>query len=249
MHKNIYNNKTVKIFGINFIYGEYEDAIYRLNQGALMVVPAAPALAMINSDAKYYKALQKSDFAIPDSGFMILVLRLFKGIKIKKLSGLEFLKKFLNEEKLKQSNGIFFIDPTLEDSLINNEFLRKNGVIIGKSNHYIAPIYNNDNIIDTKLLDIIEKKKPKYIIINLGGGVQERLGLYLKNHLSYYPGIICTGAAIAFLTGRQANIPNFAEKFHLGWLYRCFENPKKFIPRYLKGFLLLPLLIKESINK
>jgi len=99
------------------------------------------------------------------------------------------------------------------------------------------------------LLDIIEKKKPKYIIINLGGGVQERLGLYLKNHLSYIPGIICTGAAIAFLTGRQANIPNYADKFHLGWLYRCIENPKKFIPRYLRGFLLLPLLIKESIKR
>jgi N-acetylglucosaminyldiphosphoundecaprenol N-acetyl-beta-D-mannosaminyltransferase len=249
MRENMDKNKTVKIFGINFINGEYEDAIYRLNKGALMVVPAAPALALINSDAKYYQALHKSDFAIPDSSFMILVLRLFKGIKLKKLSGLEFLKKFLNEEKLKQSNSIFLIDPTLEDSLINNKFLRKNGFIIRKSNHYIAPIYNSDNIIDTRLLDIIEKKNPKYIIINLGGGVQERLGLYLKNHLSYYPGIICTGAAIAFLTGRQANIPNFAERVNLGWLYRCINNPKKFIPRYLKGFLLLPLLIKESINK
>ncbi|MEA3438521.1 MAG: WecB/TagA/CpsF family glycosyltransferase, partial [Thermodesulfobacteriota bacterium] len=99
-----------------------------------------------------------------------------------------------------------------------------------------------------ELLDIIKKKKPQYIVINLGGGVQERLGLYLKNHLSYSPGIICTGAAIAFLTGRQANIPNFAEKLHLAWLYRCFENPKKFFPRYLKGFLLLPLLLKEKIN-
>jgi UDP-N-acetyl-D-mannosaminuronic acid transferase (WecB/TagA/CpsF family) len=248
MYKDI-NYNTVNIFGINFIYGEFEDALYRLNQGALMVVPAAPALAMINSDAKYHEALQKSDFAIPDSGFMILILRLFKGIKLKKLSGLEFLRKFLNDEKLKESNDIFFIDPTLEDSLINNNYLRRIGIIIEKSHHYVAPIYNNDNIIDTILLDIVEKKKPKYIIINLGGGVQERLGLYLKVHLSYCPGIICTGAAIAFLTGRQANIPNYADKFLLGWLYRCIENPKKFIPRYLKGFLLLPLLIKELIIK
>lgn len=214
-----------------------------------MVVPAAPALAMINSDVKYYQALKESDFAIPDSGFMILILKLFKGIKLKKLSGLEFLRKFLNDEILKQSNAIFLIDPTQEDSSINNKFLIKNGVLIKKSNHYIAPFYNNDNIIDTLLLDIIERKKPKYIIINLGGGVQERLGLYLKNHLSYIPGIICTGAAIAFLTGRQANIPNYADKFHLGWLYRCIENPKKFIPRYFRGFLLLPLLIKESIKR
>jgi len=134
------NNNTVKILGINFIYGDFEDAISRLNQGALMVVPAAPALAMINSDVKYYQALQKSDFAIPDSGFMILILKLFKGIKLKKLSGLEFLRKFLNDEKVKQSNDIFFIDPTPEDSIINNQFLIKNGVLIEKSNHYIAPV-------------------------------------------------------------------------------------------------------------
>ena len=248
MYKNI-TDTTLKIFGINFIYGEYEDALYRLNLGALMVVPAAPALALINSDVKYFNALQRSDFAIPDSGFMVLTLRIFKGIKLKKLSGLKFLRKFLDEEKIKQSSDVFLIDPTMEDSLINNKYLNKSGFLIEKSDHYISPIYNEDNIIDTKLLDIIEKKKPKYIIINLGGGVQERLGLYLKNHLSYLPGIICTGAAIAFLTGRQANIPNYVDKLHLGWLYRCIENPKKFIPRYIKGFSLLPILIKESIKK
>ena len=60
------------------------------------------------------------------------------------------------------------------------------------------------------------------MIINLGGGVQEKLGLYLKRNLNHETKIICTGAAIAFLTGLQANIPNIVDKIYMGWLWRIF---------------------------
>ena len=33
-----------KIFGINFINGDYDEAYSRLRSGGLMVVPAAPAV-------------------------------------------------------------------------------------------------------------------------------------------------------------------------------------------------------------
>jgi UDP-N-acetyl-D-mannosaminuronic acid transferase (WecB/TagA/CpsF family) len=94
------------------------------------------------------------------------------------------------------------------------------------------------------LLNNIESKKPKYIIINLGGGTQEKLGAYLKTHLSYKPAIICTGAAIAFLTGQQASIPTWGDKFFLGWLFRCIQNPKLYVPRYFKAFRLAAFMFR-----
>ena len=105
-------------------------------------------------------------------------------------------------------------------------------------------MYDKSNIIDPELLAFIEKKKPAYVLINLGGGTQEKLGAYLKKHLSYKPAIICTGAAIAFLTGRQASIPEWADRLFLGWLFRCIEKPKLYIPRYFKAFKLLGLMIQ-----
>ena len=68
------------IFCIHFINGDYKTAISLLKKGALMVVPAAPALATIKEDQLYYNALLNSDFAIPDSGLMVLVLKIFKFI-------------------------------------------------------------------------------------------------------------------------------------------------------------------------
>ena len=110
---------------------------------------------------------------------------------------------------------------------------------------YLAPIYPKvGKISDDELLAKIEKSKPKFVFIQLGGGTQERLGLFLKQKLSYKPAIICTGAALAFLSGQQAKIPMWADHLFIGWLLRCIHQPKTFIPRYLKAFKLIYLLFK-----
>ena len=51
---------------------------------------------------------------------------------------------------------------------------------------------------DAALLARIEARKPKFVMLNIGGGTQERLGHFLRSRLSYRPAIICTGAAVAF---------------------------------------------------
>ena len=84
----------------------------------------------------------------------------------------------------------------------------------------------------------------KNLFIQLGGGGQERLGLHLKNSLSQAPSILCTGAALAFLSGQQVAIPTWVDRFYLGWLFRCVDQPRVFIPRYLKSFRLLYLLFR-----
>jgi UDP-N-acetyl-D-mannosaminuronic acid transferase (WecB/TagA/CpsF family) len=82
------------------------------------------------------------------------------------------------------------------------------------------------------------------VIVTIGGGNQERLGLYLKRHLAYRPAIHCIGAAIAFLSGDQVHIPVWADRFYLGWLYRCLSEPKRYVPRYWNARKLLTLMLR-----
>jgi N-acetylglucosaminyldiphosphoundecaprenol N-acetyl-beta-D-mannosaminyltransferase len=234
-----------EVLGIKFLVGGYAQAKDLLNQGALMVAPAGPAITMIKKDTQYYSALKESDFAIPDSGLMVLVLRLFKHIKLTKLSGLRFLRSFFSEAELRKSRCLFIIDPNDYERSLNHCYLLAKGVSIDESDHYVAPSYRQTDVADYRLLQILNERRPRYIIINLGGGVQEKLGLFLRKHLNYRPGIICTGAAIAFLTQRQANIPPLIDKFHMGWFLRCLHDPKRFIRRSLEGLFLIPLILKE----
>jgi hypothetical protein len=73
---------------------------------------------------------------------------------------------------------------------------------------------------------------------------QERLDLSLKRNLDYLPAVHCIGAAIAFLSGDQVRIPKWADRFYLGWLFRCLSAPSRCIPRYWAARKLLPLMVR-----
>ena len=90
--------KFYNIFGISFISGGYQESKKKLDRGALMVVPSAPGLATVGKNLRYTEAVQNADIAIPDSGYMVLLIRLIKGIKINKFSGYDFLKNFFKEK-------------------------------------------------------------------------------------------------------------------------------------------------------
>ena len=79
--------------------------------------------------------------------------------------------------------------------------------------------------------------------MNIGGGVQEKLGLYIKKNIKFKCSIICTGAAIAFLTKRQAPINNFIDRLYLGWLIRTLFDPTKFFMRNLSSLKLVKFFI------
>ena len=94
------------------------------------------------------------------------------------------------------------------------------------------------SIEDTKLLGIIHARKPKHIVIAIGGGMQDKIGNYIKQNCGYRPGIYCIGAAPGFVTGDQVRIPMWADRFFVGWIFRVFAQPKIYLKRYWKARLL-----------
>ena len=95
---------------------------------------------------------------------------------------------------------------------------------------------------DRDLLALIEQHRPAHVIIAIGSGAQEKLGYYLRENLSYRPAIHCIGAALGFITGDQIAIPDWADRFYLGWFWRLVAQPRVFIPRLSRAFE-LPWLI------
>lgn len=238
------NNKLIKILGIDFFNGQTCEVIKALRSGGLLVVPSGPGLATIKSDTTYYKSLKAADLVIADSGYMALLWNLTHKQKVNRISGLEFLLNFFEDPEVKQDCNLFLVNPRQSEADANINYLNEHGFNLSEDCSYVAPLYDKKKIEDENLLKILEEKKPKYVIINLGGGVQEILGAYLKANLSYTPAIICTGAAIAFLTGQQAPVPTWADKLFLGWLVRCIDQPKQFIPRYLNAFKLMLVMLQ-----
>ena len=123
----------------------------------------------------------------------------------------------------------------------NIEWLMSHGIEVPADHVYEAPMYKGE-IEDPELLERLRNLRVKHVVVTLGGGTQERLGLYMKRNLNYLPAIHCIGAAIAFLSGDQVRIPAWADRFYLGWFFRCVSAPGRYVPRYWSARKLVPLL-------
>jgi len=233
-----------RILGIDFFDVSAKAAIEIMHGGGLLVVPAAPALKDLDRNPDYRDALLNADLVLTDSAFMVLIWNRLQSKPIKRLSGLEYLRELLLEPDVRQPGNTLWIMASPISAQRNLNWLAGQGITIPDDNVYMAPIYGSAPIADPELLDRLNRLRPQHVIVTIGGGTQERLGLYLKRNLAYLPAIHCIGAAIAFLSGDQVNIPVWADKYYLGWLFRSLSEPKRYIPRYWDARKLLSLMLR-----
>jgi UDP-N-acetyl-D-mannosaminuronic acid transferase (WecB/TagA/CpsF family) len=229
------------ILGIDFFQGSAELAVKIMQRGGLLVVPAAPALKDLETDAKYREALVNADMAITDSAFMVLIWNRLQGDNITRLSGLEYLRELLLQDELKVPGNTVWIMASPVSAKRNLDWLAGQGIPVPEECVYMAPMYGAE-IADPGLLELLERLKPQHVVVTVGGGTQERLGLYLKRNLSYLPAIHCIGAAIAFLSGDQVRIPMWADRLYMGWLFRTISEPRRYLPRYWEARRLYELM-------
>jgi UDP-N-acetyl-D-mannosaminuronic acid transferase (WecB/TagA/CpsF family) len=235
-----------RILGIDFFDGSAKEAIALMRtNGGLLVVPAAPALKDLDRSPDYRESLLNADLAITDSAFMVLIWNRLQPIPIKRLSGLEYLRELLLEADVRHPGNTFWIMASPVSAKRNLDWLAEQGINIPEDNIYMAPMYGNASIDDPALLERLNRLRPQNVIVTIGGGTQERLGLYLKRNLAYRPAVHCIGAAIAFLSGDQVHIPVWADKFYLGWLFRSLAEPKRYVPRYWDARKLLALMLRH----
>ena len=208
--------------------------------------PSGPGIASINSSKEYYNSLRKANYVFFDSGFFVLLLRIFKNVKVSKFSGYKFLFLFFEFLKLNKNKSVFCIDPNSNYSKSNKKFLKKLG--LKKIFNFVAPKYNLKNLSDQKLINKINKTKPDFVLTNIGGGIQEILAYELNKKLKRKTIILCTGGAISFFTGDQAPINNLVDKLYLGWLVRIFFNPIIFTKRYFYALKLIPMVIFNTVK-
>ncbi len=241
----------VTILGVDFFPGTAQEAVSKVLSGGLLVAPSGPGLAgSLIEDPAYAQALESADVVLPDSGLMILLwnsLARRKSPRLDRVSGLEFLECFLKdpEARLRLADS-FWVMPSEKEKQSNLQWLSADLQLnIPEASTYVAPMYPGSGPVeDVKLLESVQSSQPAVVFLNIGGGVQERIGHYLQQNLDPCPAIICCGAAIAFLAGGQARIPAWADRCKLGWLLRCLHKPSSFIPRYWKAKSLVPLLLR-----
>ena len=237
---------TVQILGVPIANLTIDEAVERVvANGGLVLAPSGPGLCNLERDPDYRDALLGSDVNLTDSGLVILVEALRSRRRRPRASGLGYIEALLARNELKLAGSTFWVMPSEAAKDRNLAWLRSQGLDVTDDDCYVAPMYpRRGRVEDPELSTIVEARRPTHVLICVGGGPQEKLGLFLKRELPYTPGIHCLGAAISFMTGEQASIPPWADRAYLGWFIRCLHDPRTFVPRYLKAFRLVYLLAR-----
>ena len=146
------------------------------------MVPAAPALKDVADNEEYREALINADVAIADSAFMVLLWNWMERDSIPRLSGLKYLRALLLRDRRSRVRKYILGDGRTRKCRQESCLAAIQGIEVPPECVYHAPMYGG-TIEDRQLIDNLEMLRPKHIVVTVGGGTQERLGLYLKRNL------------------------------------------------------------------
>jgi N-acetylglucosaminyldiphosphoundecaprenol N-acetyl-beta-D-mannosaminyltransferase len=242
------NYRSRQILGVRFFGGDVDEAVaFMFRQGGFLVAPSGTCFTRLQDDESYRLAMLAADLAIADSGLIVLLWRLLRGEKVTRISGLKYLKHLLTTLKGEGRADVFWVLPSEGARQKLLDWSRHENFFVKVDHCYVAPQYEME-IEDRHLLARVEESQPTHVVIAIGSGAQEKLGYFLRENLSYRPAIHCIGAALGFITGDQIAIPDWADRFYLGWFLRLLAQPRRFIPRLSSAHKLPWLIWKYGEN-
>lgn len=236
---------VARVLGIPFWNRTCDELLSHLREaGGVLVVPSAPSFCSALEEPDLWRAHIETDYAVMDSGYLALLLSAAAHKnRPKRISGHQVIEKLFNGNVVRTiaSDKILWVVPGPETEEAIRNYMAKEGFDLERMFFYQAPMYADD-FRDETLAGHITSFDPRWVIICISGGRQEKLAFELRDMLPRCPAILCTGAAIFFFSGAQAKIPRWVDRAYLGWLWRICSDPKRFGPRYWNAFR-LPLVL------
>ena len=180
-----------------------------------------------------------------DGSYLALMASIVHKKKLRAYNGPEFFEKFVyvNEKQCIIGNT----------DIVFEKIKTKVEIVNGKSDLRFIPLpfLKVEEFDYAKIADEINKYKPRYMWVSLGAPKQE-IFMYKLLPLINTGVMLGVGAALNYFSGEIKDIPGWATKYRLIWLFRIFTEPKKQTQRVYKILKFYPrILIEErkSIRK
>lgn len=201
------------------------------HRGAYMVTPNPEIVMAAWDDPKVCEALSSADIVIADGVGVLMAAKILGRPLPERVTGIDIAADIMRELSL-TGGSVFLLGAkagVAEKAARNIEKLFPGLKVAGVNDGYA---------LDDELLDRINALKPDFLLVCLGAGRQE---LWMaKNAEKLDVGLMAgLGGTLDVLSGDTKRAPESWQRLNLEWLYRCFEDPKRF-KKILKfpGFLM-----------
>lgn len=220
-----------KIFSLKVVSGTVDGFVDFLLSSKPKKPRVVTALSMNEFLQIPSETLKKIDYLTPDGMPMVWLMRMIDS-RSKRIYGPDVMEKVL--EKSAQTNKRHYFygsSQNVLESLISK--IRKTYPdlkIVG----YESPPFNEMTTNEEKeYFSRIEKSKPDFVWIGLGGKKQAETSLRLRKFLKHNVYIMPVGAAFDFFSGSKPQSPEILQKVGLEWLFRLISEPGRLWKRYV----------------
>ena len=198
-------------------------------------------LQYAEKDSNFANIINNAEMVIPDGVGVEIGLRL-SGYKVKRIPGVDFAKKLLEESAL---SSIPVAIVGAKEEIVNRAVTNLKQEIPGLNIVYFHNGYfNNDN----EIYEQLKIKSPKLILVALGSPRQEEFIFNAKKILN--PALmIGGGGSLDVWSGYVKRAPKIFQILGLEWFYRTISQPSRFkrIFPTLPMFLIKVLTYKNKI--
>ena len=227
----------VNVLGVgidNLTLGEAVDKALSLiseHRCAYMVTPNPEIVMAAWDDPKVSKAIENADLVIPDGVGVMQAARILGTPLREHMPGIDAATEII--KRLASRGGSVFLygaRPGVAEKAAERMKQRFPGLVICGTNDG----YGND---DGAVVSKINAAKPDFVMVCLGVPKQE---LWMAKHAAKLDAGLMAGlgGTIDVFSGQVKRAPLIWQKLKLEWLYRCFEEPKRFrkikrIPQFI----------------
>ena len=198
---------------------------------AYMVTPNPEIVMAAWDDPKVSKAIENADLVIPDGVGVMQAARILGTPLREHMPGIDAATEII--KRLASRGGSVFLygaRPGVAEKAAERMEQRFPGLVICGTNDG----YGND---DGAVVSKINAAKPDFVMVCLGVPKQE---LWMAKHAAKLDAGLMAGlgGTIDVFSGQVKRAPLIWQKLKLEWLYRCFEEPKRFrkikrIPQFI----------------
>lgn len=223
---------------INNIFKDY------LSNEKLFIVNINPEIIINNYRKKeIIEIFNKQKYQIPDGNGVVWASKRKKGEIKKRITGIDLMLKIC-EESQKYESKIYLYggkEHVAEKAKNELEKIYQNIKIIGTSNGYEQ---------EENVLEKIQTANPDILFVGLGSPKQEKFIIKHMENLKNTKIFMPVGGSFDVISKSKKRAPKWIIQIKLEWLYRLFQEPKRFFRQInLIKFIYLVLRDKERKKK
>ncbi|MCM1369561.1 MAG: WecB/TagA/CpsF family glycosyltransferase [Candidatus Amulumruptor caecigallinarius] len=231
-------------FNINYEFDKdevFKHINYRLSLPGSDYISVADGviLSTANSNSEYLDVINNGMFAICDSGYVPVYIRLIHGIKYKQYSGSQI---FMDIVKMCKYRMAFLgaqqnVLDGLKESLVKHNPYVKNMLF------YELPFLPVEEFDYPAIAEMVDNDGAEIIWVALGAPKQEYFMSHLKPYL-HHGIMIAVGAAFKFHSNTDVRrAPEWMIRNHMEFIHRIIVEPKKQIRRCRHIIGTLPMIL------